>query len=45
MARQDPVAAGQYDAMALGRWFSANPDLPERLRTGAPLRVDDRPTL
>ena len=38
------VAAGAYDAIAFGRWFLANPDLPERLRTGAPLNVYDRET-
>jgi N-ethylmaleimide reductase len=26
-----------YDAVAFGRWFISNPDLPDRLRTGAPL--------
>ncbi len=32
------------DAIAFGRLFIANPDLPERLRTGAPLNRYDRPT-
>jgi N-ethylmaleimide reductase len=32
------------DAIAFGRLFIANPDLPERLRTGAPLNAYDRPT-
>ena len=31
------LAAGEADAVAFGRLFIANPDLPERLRTGAPL--------
>lgn len=31
------VAAGQLDAVAFGVPFLANPDLPERLQTGAPL--------
>jgi 2,4-dienoyl-CoA reductase-like NADH-dependent reductase (Old Yellow Enzyme family) len=28
------VAADAYDLVAFGRWFLANPDLPERLRRG-----------
>lgn len=28
---------GDADAVAFGRWFSSNPDLPERLRRRAPL--------
>jgi len=32
------------DAVAFGRKFIANPDLPERLRVGAPLNVFDRST-
>jgi N-ethylmaleimide reductase len=28
---------GDADAVAYGRWFSSNPDLPERLRRNAPL--------
>ena len=31
------IAAGDADAAAWGQLFIANPDLPERLRTGAPL--------
>jgi 2,4-dienoyl-CoA reductase-like NADH-dependent reductase (Old Yellow Enzyme family) len=34
----------EYDAVAFGRWFIANPDLPERLRTGAPLNKYNRKT-
>ena len=33
------VAAGQLDAVAFGVPFLANPDLPERLRIGAPLNA------
>jgi len=33
------------DLIAFGRPFIANPDLPERLRTGAPLNRHDRDTL
>lgn len=33
----EKVATGQADAIAFGRPFIANPDLVERLRTGAPL--------
>ncbi len=32
------------DLIAFGRKFIANPDLPERLRVGAPLNVDDPTT-
>jgi N-ethylmaleimide reductase len=32
------------DAVAFGRMFIANPDLPERIREGAPLNVFDRAT-
>jgi N-ethylmaleimide reductase len=35
---------GQADLIAFGRKFIANPDLPERLRIGAPLNVDDPTT-
>ena len=35
---------GIYDLVAFGRWFIANPDLPERLRAGSPLNVYDRKT-
>jgi len=38
------VAQGHYDAVAFGRWFISNPDLPERIRTGAPLNVYERAT-
>lgn len=31
------LAKGDADLVAFGRWFSSNPDLPERLRQGAPL--------
>ncbi|WP_434211844.1 alkene reductase [[Pseudomonas] boreopolis] len=37
--------AGWADLIAFGRPFVANPDLPERLRTGAPLNAHDRATL
>lgn len=38
------AAQGAYDMIAFGRWFLSNPDLPERLRAGAPLNVYDRET-
>ncbi len=38
------VAAGQLDAVAFGVPFLANPDLPERLRSGAPLNAADPKT-
>ena len=31
--------AGWADAVAFGKLFIANPDLPERLQTGAPLNT------
>lgn len=31
------IHAGLIDAVAFGRWFLANPDLPRRLQRGAPL--------
>jgi N-ethylmaleimide reductase len=38
------IEAGYADAVAFGRLFIGNPDLPERLRTGAPLNRYDRST-
>lgn len=38
------VESGQADAVAFGRLFIANPDLPERLKSGAPLNKYDRST-
>jgi N-ethylmaleimide reductase len=38
------VTANLADAVAFGRRFIANPDLPERIRSGAPLNVFDRST-
>lgn len=38
------VAEGRADGVAFGRKFLANPDLPERLRTGAALNADDMAT-
>ncbi|WP_354701650.1 N-ethylmaleimide reductase [Paraconexibacter sp. AEG42_29] len=38
------VARGDADAVAFGRTFIANPDLPERIRTGAELNPYDRST-
>lgn len=35
------IEAGYVDAAAFGRSFIANPDLPERLRSGAPLNEPD----
>jgi N-ethylmaleimide reductase len=34
---QEIVDAGNADFVAFARWFSSNPDLPERLRNGWPL--------
>jgi N-ethylmaleimide reductase len=38
------IAAGAVDAVAFGTAFLANPDLPERLRRGAPLNSPDPAT-
>jgi N-ethylmaleimide reductase len=38
------IAARQADLVAFGTPFLANPDLPERLRAGAPLNTPDRAT-
>jgi N-ethylmaleimide reductase len=38
------VEAGLASAVAFGRMFVANPDLPERIRTGATLNAFDRST-
>jgi N-ethylmaleimide reductase len=38
------IERGLADAVAFGRMFIANPDLPERIRTGAPLNAFDRST-
>jgi N-ethylmaleimide reductase len=35
---------GRADLIAFGRKFIANPDLPERLRVGAPFNIDDPTT-
>ena len=44
LAAEAAVASGNYDLIAFGRWFLANPDLPDRLREGTPLNVYDRRT-
>lgn len=41
---QAEIARGHVDAVAFGRHFIANPDLPSRLRTGLPLNPYDRAT-
>ena len=41
---QAALDSGVADAIAFGRTFLANPDLPERLRTGAPLNQSDMAT-
>jgi N-ethylmaleimide reductase len=38
------VGAGAVDAVAFGTAFLANPDLPERIRRGAPLNAPDPDT-
>jgi N-ethylmaleimide reductase len=41
---QAAIDSGVADAISFGRTFIANPDLPERLKAGAPLAVSDAPT-
>ncbi|MGH1357388.1 MAG: alkene reductase [Burkholderiaceae bacterium] len=38
------IRRGDADAVAFGRYFISNPDLPERLRSGHELTPYDRPT-
>lgn len=38
------ISAGEADAVAFGQLFIANPDLPERFATGAPLNTPDPTT-
>ncbi|NPT43942.1 alkene reductase, partial [Paraburkholderia sp. 1N] len=38
------IVDGHADLVAFGRMFISNPDLPQRLRTGAPLNRYDRST-
>ena len=40
----EAVEKGEADLVAFGRLFIANPDLPERLRLGAPLNTPDTAT-
>ncbi|MDT8383251.1 MAG: alkene reductase [Gammaproteobacteria bacterium] len=40
----DAIAEGAADAVAFGQLCLANPDLPQRLRTGAPLNTPDPAT-
>ncbi|GAB2500043.1 alkene reductase [Arenimonas alkanexedens] len=42
---QTDLATGLADLVSFGRPFIANPDLPERLRTGAPIAEVDADTL
>lgn len=42
---REALEQGWADLIAFGRPFVANPDLPERLRQGAPLNMHDRDTL
>ncbi|MEY5061552.1 MAG: hypothetical protein RIS45_1473, partial [Planctomycetota bacterium] len=38
------VSTGLVDAVAFGTAFLANPDLPERIKTKAPLNTPDQST-
>lgn len=41
---EQALRTGDADLVAFGRMFISNPDLPERLRTGAPLNAYDHST-
>lgn len=41
---EEKVKSGDADAVVMGRWFIANPDLVRRLREGLPLNEYDRST-
>lgn len=41
---EEAIRSGQADAVAFGRQFIANPDLPARLKLGAPLNHHERAT-
>jgi 2,4-dienoyl-CoA reductase-like NADH-dependent reductase (Old Yellow Enzyme family) len=41
---EQKVESGDADAVVMGRWFIANPDLPRRLKEGLPLNKYDRST-
>ena len=41
---ENVISSGKADAVAWGRWFIANPDLPRRLIEGAPLNEPDPST-
>jgi N-ethylmaleimide reductase len=40
----ETVAKGDADAIAFGRYFISNPDLPRRIQRGDPFTPYDRPT-
>jgi N-ethylmaleimide reductase len=40
----EAILTADADAVAFGRMFISNPDLPKRIRTGGPLNVFDRST-
>jgi N-ethylmaleimide reductase len=41
---RDVLDSGRADAVSFARYFAANPDLPERIRVGAPLTEPDPDT-
>jgi N-ethylmaleimide reductase len=41
---EQAIAAGKLDAVAFGTSYLANPDLPERVKAGAPLNKPDSST-
>lgn len=41
---REAVFSGYTDAIAFGRWFISNPDLPDRIARSAPLNPYDRTT-
>jgi len=41
---EEAIGAGRFDAIAFGTAYIANPDLPERIRAGAPLNAPNPST-
>ncbi len=41
----DLIAKGEADAVSFGRLYIANPDLAQRIRTGAPLNELNKATI
>jgi N-ethylmaleimide reductase len=44
LTAKEAVSSGAADAIAFGRWFISNPDLPARIKNNCPLNPYDRST-